>query len=348
MPGRSNRARAALALGVFMLVQALVAGCGGSGGGGGGSEKAGEVKDLTWGTSSQGSEFNSLSVAMGDVVTRQTGIAVSVQSVGGSDATLRAIGDGKVDLGMSNAFAATNAFNGRKPFPGPVDFRLVAQGHNTLRQLVVRADSGIRTPADLAGKRIVGERPALAEIRLVTDALLKAYGVDPSSVEIISTAETNEALRALQQGTVDAVVAPGSAPSAFFLELAQNSNVRWIDLSDKMDEVLRTLGPGFIEGTIPAGTYKRQTQEIHTVAIPSVVAARGDLPDDVVYKVTKALMEQNAKIAKAQPQGRNWAIDNSMAVTPTVPFHPGAVKYYKEAGAWTDEMQQAQDKLLKQ
>ncbi|MQA84113.1 MAG: TAXI family TRAP transporter solute-binding subunit [Streptosporangiales bacterium] len=337
-----KRLGATFAFAAFTLAQVALAGCGSSGGG----EAGGEVDNVTWGTSSQGSEFHALSVAMGDVISQETDMAASVQSVGGSDATIRAIGDGKTDVGMANSFAATNAFNGTGAFDEAVDFRLVTQGHNTLRQLIVRADSGIETPADLEGKRIVGERPALAEIRLVTDAILQAYGVNPDSVEIVSTAETNEALRALQQGTVDAVVAPGSAPSGFFIELAQNRDVEWIDLSDRMDELLQILGPGFVEGTIPAGTYNGQDEEVHTPAIPSVVAARTDMPEDAVYEIEKALAEHNDQIAAAQPQGKNWTAEAAMEETPTVPFHPGAVRYYKEAGVWTDEMQQAQDELL--
>jgi TRAP transporter TAXI family solute receptor len=334
--------------GLLLLALVLLVGCGGGAGGGQGEGTSGEaVSEVVFGTSSQGSEFHSLSVAMADQISRQTDIAVSVQSVGGSEATVRAINDGKTDIGMANSLATTNAFEGEEPFEEPLkDIRLMIQGHNTLRQLIVRADSGIETPADLEGKRIVGERPALVEIRQLTDALLEVYDVPPDSVEIISTNETNEALDALRQGSVDAAVVPGSAGSAFFSELAQNADVRWIDFSERIDEILDVLGPAFVEGTLPAGTYKGQDEAKTVVALPSTLAARADLPEDAVYEMTKVILENSDAIAQAQRQGENWTVENSMSITPTVPFHPGAVRYYEDVGAWTEEMQQTQDELL--
>jgi TRAP transporter TAXI family solute receptor len=335
---------------LLLLALGLLMGCGGGAGGGQtegtpGGEGA-QVDNVVWGTSSQGSAPHVMSVAMADIVNQQTDIAVTVQSVGGSEATIRAINDGNADIGLINVFAGTNAFNGEPPFEQPVDLRLQIIGYTDARQLVVREDSGIETPADLEGKRVIGERPALTEIRMMTDALLEAYDVPPDSVEIISTNETNEALDALRQGTVDAAVLPGAAGSGNLVELSQTADVRWVDLSDRIDEVLEIMGPAFVEGTIPAGTYEGQEQDIVTVGIDNATVVGADVPEETVYTMTKAILESPEALEQAHPLGGEWTIENNMAATPTIPFHPGAIRYYEEAGVWTEEMQNTQDELL--
>ncbi len=105
---------------------------------------------------------------------------------------------------------------------------LFAQGAPNLRQIVVRVGSGIEKPEDLAGKTIIGKRPALPELGLITDALLKVYNIDPSKVSIVSTTNTGEAINALKSDTVDAAVIPGSAGASYLQSL----------MRDKKDQVL--------------------------------------------------------------------------------------------------------------
>lgn len=324
----------------------LVAGCGAESGSGTGGEDS--VDSVNFGTSSQGSSYHSLSVTMGDLISKETSIAVSVQAVGGSEATARAIGDGNVDMGMLDAMAASHSFTGEEPFEEPLDVRLLMQGNKSPVQLIARADSGIETPEDLEGKRVIGERPALSWIRSTTDAMIESYGVDPASVEIISTAETNEAFDALRQGTVDAAVLPGGLGAANLTELAQDLDIRWIDMSGEMESILDALGEEFVEGVIPAGTYKGQEQDVRVPFYSTTVSASADMPEDAAYNITKAVLENTETLAAGHPDGEEWTTENSLATMPPAPFHPGAVRYYEEAGAWTEEMQQAQDELLAQ
>jgi TRAP transporter TAXI family solute receptor len=335
---------------LLLLALGLLMGCGGGAGGGQGDGTSGgegaQVDNVVWGTSSQGSSYHTLSVIMGDLISRETGIAITVQAVGGSDATARAIGEGKVDAGMIDAMAAGNAFEGDPPFDQPLDVRLLMQGNTSPVQLIVRADSGIETPEDLEEKRLIGERPALNWIRESTDAILDAYGVDPASVTIVSTADTNEAIDAMKQGSVDAWVAPGGVGAGNLTEFAQDVDVRWIDLSDEMESILEDLGPPFVEGVIPAGTYRGQEQDVHVPVYPTTVSVEAKMPEDAAYAMTKAVLENTDTLADGHQEGEDWTTENSLATKPPAPFHPGAVRYYEEVGAWTEEMQQAQDELL--
>lgn len=304
----------------------------GSGGQGGG--------DLVWATSSQGSDIYVSSVEMAELMSQNSDANVTVQSVGGSEASLRAIADGHADISLVNSLALINAYQGEAPFEQAVDVRLHLQGYLSERQLIVRADSGITSPADLAGKRCACERPALSELRMITDAVLQAWEVDPASVEIVVTNETNEAINALRQGSVDAVMLPGSAGAGPFLELAQSSDVEWIDLSERQDELLDILGPAFSPSTIPADTYEGQDEDIATVALRQVTAVAADVPEETVSAITAAVLENVDSMST--PNADAWSVDTSTANTIPIPYHDGVVAYFEETGVWTEELEQAQ------
>src|SRR3989304_3240573 len=170
-----------------------------------------ETKSATLGTSSVGSTYYTLSVAMGNIISKNTGVNVSVVAVGGADATLRAIGDKKSELGMVHTWALYKAFAGVAPFDKKLNVRTLLTGQETGNCLIARADRGIKSPADLPGQTIVGERPALKSVDEYTYALLDLYGIK-GKVRVISTAESREAMQALQQGPGGAGARAGGDP----------------------------------------------------------------------------------------------------------------------------------------
>jgi TRAP transporter TAXI family solute receptor len=292
------------------------------------------------GTSSVGSEFYSLAVAMAEVLTRQAGLSVTAEPVGGSDANLRALRDGKIDLALVNADSADAAYAATRQFAGepPVRAGLVAQGQPSLRQIVVRADSGIQSPADLAGKRFIARRRALADIERFARLLLDAYGIPEDGVTIIETAETNEATEALKLGTADAAIIPGGLGSSFLLDLSQTADVRFLSIpDDKLRLILNGLGPAFRKGVIPEGTYEGQPADVAVPALPALLIARATLPEDVVYRVTATLMDQWEAFNQLHSAASYWTVENSVA-SPAIPFHPGAARYYRERGHWSDDL----------
>lgn len=340
-----NRKRSTLLLvksATAFLALGLLTACGGGDAAGGNDTGS----NVVWGSASQGSDTYVTAVSMSDVVAQNTEIATTVQSVGGAIAILRALDDGDIGMGIGNTAAVTSAFAGEAPFEAPVPVRVQLKGFQVPWQLIVRADSGIDEISDLEGKRLAGERPALMEVRAVTDAILEAGNVDPSTVNIVSTNETNEVIDALKQGTLDAAVLPGSAGASNLSQLAFSSDVKWVDLSDHVDRMLESLGGAFEAGTIPAETYEGQMQDVTTVATTQVTVAGKDVPEETVYAITKALVENSNKIQGPSPE--SWSVENTLSTPPTVPFHPGAIRYFDEVGVWTDDLQAAQDELLAQ
>jgi TRAP transporter TAXI family solute receptor len=294
------------------------------------------IKALSFGTSSVGGPFYTMSVVIANVLTKYSGISVTVEATGGSDATVRGIGAKKVDMGMLNASSAVDAYFGRGAFAktGKIPLAIIAQGQDSLRQIVARSDAGISSIKDLTGKKIIARRKALPEMEKILLVLLEAYGVDKKHVTILETAETNEAIEALKVGTADAAMIPAGVPASFLLDLAQSTKITFLSLpEDKLKIVYERLGEAFHTGIIPPNTYRGQNYEVKTPAMASVIAVHANLPEEVIYRITKTLFEHHDEIKAGHAGGKDWNLKKTLE-HPPLPFHPGAIRYFKEVGAW--------------
>ncbi len=291
---------------------------------------------VSFGTSSVGSAFYTMSVVIANVITKHGGINATVEPVGGSDATARGIAAKKVDIAMLNASSAVDAYNGAGTFAktGKIPLALVAQGQDSLRQIVVRTESGIKTVKDLAGKKFIAKRRALPEMEKIAEILLDLYGVDKKSVHILETPETNEAIEALKVGTADATMIPAGVPASFLLDLAQSTGVSFISIpDDKLKIVLNKMGSAFHTGVIPANTYRGQNYAVKAPAMSAVIVVSADMSEENVYKITKAIFNNVNEIKAGHSAGKDWNLQKTLQ-DPPILFHPGAIRYFKEVGAW--------------
>ena len=297
------------------------------------------------GVSSSGSVFYTLGVGLSAMLGKYAKISANAEPVGGSTANMFALGADKVDLAIANAGASYDAFHGNKPFKRKIGVRLIAQGAPNLRQIVVRVGSGIEKPEDLAGKTIIGKRPALPELGKITDALLKVYKIDPSKVKIISTTNTGEAVKAIQSGTVDAVVIPGSAGAGYLRRLMREKKIKYLKIpADKMKAIVALL-PKYVSATkLPANTYENQPDAIEVFGLASYLVAAARVSDDTVYQVTKTLFDHIGEFHGFHAAAKEWTLQEALE-PPTIPYHPGAIKYFKEKGVWTPALAKLQAEL---
>jgi len=300
------------------------------------------------GTSSIGSAFYVIAVGMADIISKHTKMSATAEAVGGSDANMRAIKMGKVHLAMSNTFSSGNAFGGVKQFAadGKIPISLLALGQPSLRQTVARVASGITAIPDLRGKRLVAKRRALAEIELVSDAMLKVYGINKKEVTYIATAKTKEAIDALITGTVDAAVIPGGVPSATLMKLCDRIKARFVDIpADKLEAILDELGPAFHREVIRAGTYRGQDRDAAFPSLSASLVIAEDFPEEGAYQIAKALCGHYEDLKLVHKAARHWTVKNSLDNF-NIPFHSGALRYFKEIGAWTSQHEKRQQELI--
>jgi TRAP transporter TAXI family solute receptor len=241
----------------------------------------------------------------------------------------------KADIGwsmttvMADARAGTGQFEGKK-----TDKALfVANFYPNVWQLVVPADSDIKSVKDLKGKPVA--LPARGNTSLVSgwEYLLKVNGMTlndlgPKSYgPVSSNAEAMKNRQAMAAGWFTVV------PASFVMDLGASMKVRMLGLSDAEFQALKKLNAGFVRHTVKAGVYKEQgvTEDVITFQSPTVLVASAATPPDVIYKVTKAIVEGRGDFA-AVAKVMEGVTAADMAQNFEMPYHPGAEKYYREAG----------------
>lgn len=254
----------------------------------------------------------------------------SVQATRGSVENLELIQQGKGEIAFAQADTLVRAWEGK----GEADFparlgklRAVAGIYPNYIQIVASKESGIRTLADLRGKRLSVGAPS-SGTELTARAILGAAGIayaDLGKVEYLPFAESVELMKA---GQIDATLQSAGLGVASVRDLAGAMPVVMVEVPPA---IVAGLGAPYEAADIPAGTYAGQDAPVATATMRNFLVTRADTNDDLIYEMTKALFENLPSLAAAQPAARAISIENAARGAP-VPLHPGALRYYKERG----------------
>lgn len=325
-----------LLLALVLAASLVVAGCGGSGQERSeqGGEKGGATTNLLMATGGTGGTYYPLGGAIAEVWSNKIeGVNVTVQSTGASVENIRLLASGETDLAMAMNGVAQAAWKGEGDFEGNAVNNIAGVGviYPEVMQIVTPKDSGIKTVADLKGKRVsigpVGSGTASAAIKI-----LKAYGIDPDK-DIQKFQDTfADAARKLKDGLLDAAFAVLAVPAANIVDISTATPVDIVDISGEGLNKLLEQAPDFSPYEIPAGTYKGQDDTGYTVSQWASLYVPEDMDEELVYNLTKEMYENVETIAKAHDRGNQITLDNAVKGFDPVPLHPGAVKYYKEKG----------------
>jgi TRAP transporter TAXI family solute receptor len=256
---------------------------------------------------------------------------VTVQSTKASAENLNLLQAGRGEMALVLGDALSDAWKGDKEagFNAPLTkLRAVAGMYPNVIQIVANADSGIRTLADLKGKRIsVGAPKSGTELN--ARAVLKAAGLayaDFAKVEYLPFGESVELMKNRQ---LDVTLQSAGLGVASIRDLATSVNIIIVPIPP---EVVAKVGDAAYQPTtIPANTYTGQTEAVPSIAIKNYLVSHEGVSTDAVYAMTKSMFENLDTLVAAHSAGKG--ITKEGAVTGTaVPFHPGAVKYYREVG----------------
>ena len=290
--------------------------------------KAEFVNILTGGTSGV---YYPLGVAISKVITEKVPDArPSVQSTKASVENLNLIEQGKGEIAFTLADSLSNGAKGNAEagFKAPLK-KVVALGaiYPNYIQIVASKDSGIKTLADLKGKRLsVGAPKSGTELN--ARAILGAAGIqyeDLGKVEYLPFAESVELMKNRQ---LDATLQSSGLGVASIKDLANSVPIVMVEVPAA---VIEKVGAPYIAATIPAGTYEGQDAAVATAAVPNFLVTRSNLSDAEVYAMTKAIYDNLPELVAAHAAAKGIKLENAMKGSP-VPFHPGAAKYFKEKG----------------
>ncbi|TFZ00407.1 TAXI family TRAP transporter solute-binding subunit [Ramlibacter henchirensis] len=261
-------------------------------------------------------------------------IVVTAQATNGSLANVNAIAGGAMESGFSQSDVATWAYTGTGAFEGKpkiADLRMIANLYPESIHLVTKKGSGIKTVADLKGKRVALDEPGsgtLINARMV----LAAYGVKESDIKP-EYIKPNQAGDKLKDGALDAFFFVGGAPAGAIAELASGgTGIELVPLTGTQAEGLRKTNPYFSVDNIAAGTYK-DVPAVQTLAVGAQWVTSAKVDTETVYQITKALFSETTQKALQAGHAKGKFITKENAVQGVgIPFHPGAEKFYKEAG----------------
>ena len=283
-------------------------------------------------TGGQSGVYYPLGVALSQIYGKALpGAKVTVQSTKASAENLNLLQAGRGEIAFTLADSLSDAWKGDKEagFAAPLNkLRAVAGIYANYIQIVAGGDTGIKTLADLKGKRIsVGAAKSGTELN--ARAILKAAGLsyaDFAKVEYLAFGESVELMKNRQ---LDATLQSAGLGVASIRDLATSVNIVVVPIPPNV--VAKVGDAAYQAAVIPANTYGGQTVDTPTVAIKNFLVSHTGVPDDVVYAMTKSMFENLDALASAHSAAK--AITKAGAVSgTTVPFHPGAEKYYREVG----------------
>lgn len=269
-----------------------------------------------------------------NAVTQPGKIVVTAQSSNGSLANVNGIAGGQMESGFSQADVATWAYKGTGVFEGKPNvpgLRLIANLYPESVHVVVKKGSGIKSIADLKGKRVALDEPGSGTL-INARAILAAYGVKESDIKP-EYIKPNQAGDKLKDGALDAFFFTGGAPAGAIAELASSgAGIELLPIEGAQADALKKSSGFFADDLIAADTYKG-IGAVKTLAVGAQWVTSDKADPQVIYEIVKALYGPAGQQAMASGHAKGKLITVHNAVQGAgIPFHPGAEKFYKEAG----------------
>ena len=259
------------------------------------------------------------------------GMTVTAQATGASAENLRLIGKSEAEFAIVQNDVMDYAYQGIDLFEGEKVPNLATIGtlYPEVVQIAVSKDSGIKSIADFKGKRIsVGAAGSGVEFN--AKQVLEGYGLTFNDIKK-SNLSFKESADGIQNGTLDGCFIVAGVPNAALQELAFTAGLELIPVDTATAKKIAGRYSFYTIETIPGGTYKGTDNDVQALAIKATLAVSAKLDEDTVYDMTKCLFENLDKLGASHAKGKEVSI--AQAVTGvSVPFHPGAVRYYKEKG----------------
>jgi TRAP transporter TAXI family solute receptor len=268
--------------------------------------------------------------AVGQIAGQKIGIPIVVSSTGASKANIQLIAANEADLAIVQNDVMDYAYKGVDLFNGEKIDGFYAVGALYAEACQVVATQNIRSIADLKGKNVsVGDAGSGTEFNAWQ--ILEAYGITINDInkQNLSFGASADALR---DGKIDAFFCVAGAPTTAIMDLSTNKDVVLLEIDDPHAAQIIAKYPFYTKLIVPGGSYRGNPNDVQTLTVKATLIAKKDLPEDVIYNFTKSLFSNKAEIQAAHAKGAE--IDPGYAVAGiSVPFHPGAERYFKEIGA---------------
>jgi hypothetical protein len=242
---------------------------------------------------------------------------------------------GQLDFGVVQSDVQYNALNGvgaefegQGPYEG---LRAVFAVHPEPFNVLARADAGVATFDDLKGKRVNIGNPGSGQ-RATMEVLMKAKGWTADDFALASELKSAEQSQALADNNVDAIVFTVGHPNGSIQEATTTTDARLIPVAGPEVDALVAENPYYSKAVIPGGMYPGNPDDVETFGVRATFVSSTDVPEEVVFQVVKAVFENFEDFKKLHPAFASLEKEEMITAALSAPLHPGAEKYYKEAG----------------
>jgi uncharacterized protein len=291
------------------------------------------AQQVTFMTGPQGGSWIPLGGALKGMWEKSVPGLQITQTPGAGIANVRGVDEGKAHIGLANSNTTVDGIAGRPPYPKKVTkVCQLANLYPQYFQVVALADAKVNSYADLKGKALVTQ-PKGNTGELLTDMILKANGLTYQSLAKANfQAAYTDAVSMMKDGHVQVFTLGTTAPASAVMDLASARDVKLVPVDDKTFNYIKNANPGHNKLVIKAGTYPKQDKDVPVIGYSTHLVVACDLPEQTVYGMAKA-MASNIDAMAAVVKSIEGITPKDMALDIGVPFHKGAAKFYKEAGA---------------
>lgn len=267
-----------------------------------------------------------------------SGMEATAEVTGGSVNNLKLLSNDPTYIGFSMNDAAQDAYRGEGKFKGaPVDARTLMILYPNRLHLVTVEGRGIAKIADLKGHRISTGSPGSAT-EVMALRMLEAAGLDKDKDVERERLSVAESVNATKDNKIDAFFWVGGVPTAAVTDLANTPGTKLmlIDNADLVPAMNQKYGNLYVQDVIPKGTYRGMDKDYHLASVMNVLVANASMPDQVAYDIVKTIFDSREELIAVHKDTAEFKLENQKAASSPIPFHPGAVKYFKEHGAAFD------------
>ena len=236
----------------------------------------------------------------------------------------------KAEMGFGNSVSTYDGVRGEDPFKQKTDNVChIATLYFQYFHVVVLVDAGVKTGADLKGKALTTQQKGNTGEQMTRD-FLKVYGLDYSKLRKVNFGSYTDSVEQLKDGHAQVFTLITTVPASAVMDLGSARKIQVLDLSDINFQDLQKINKGYDKRIIKAGTYSGQDKDIQTIGTWTHLMMRCSTPEDLVYKVTKALAANTETLGNVVAAVKGLTA-KELAIDVGVPYHPGARRFYREA-----------------
>lgn len=299
-----------------------------------------QAQNVSIGTGGTGGVYYPLGGGIAAVLSKYvSGMQATAEVTGGSVANLQLVGTGKPYLAMTMVDAGLDAYKGQEKFSGKaVPVRTLMVMYPNRMHVVTTTATGIKSIGDLKGKRVsTGSGGSATEV--MAFRVIEAAGLDKDKDITRERLGVAESVNALKDRKIDAFFWVGGLPTAGVTDLANSpgTTIQMIDHAELVPAMNKKWGNLYVKDVIAKDVYKGMAADNHQATVMNLLVTHENMDEQTAYNIVKAIFEHREELIRVHKEAANFTLENQKsAATGGIPWHPGALKYFKEKGVKLD------------